>query len=758
LSTCIHLVHFSPHAFQTQLKDYDRDILQELWRIRNNIHSIKDVHKKVRREESRFIDESIEDRSPTPDFVAVETPQDQKHMPSSSSVVANSTATLPEPGSDGDEESPPDSPSPVQSPKFVSSEGDMYRTGTLHLMASAPNHLRQSSDEKVLEEFFGSDQVNRFFKSQTSLEITGEVDENTTKSVSSKTKLIMQGVSMPNINVAPSNSPLTKKAHQAHEHSLPLQGKPHLPHNVPQQQPQQQPVPQVQRRLQIPKNPNSDANRKSCDVASEMEKLRARLQKTAIQELAEFDRKYSPKLHHNGVLAPGGGGGGGGIGDGQRSGEVSLNHSRQGSLDSSMSSQPTSSTNLLANNHPAKPGKAGQGVGGGHTRQYSLPIDPNYYRQLQQEQSMDRTPNMSPRNTRPTGIVIGRKVSGSSFSANASPSTKDFRSPSPPPIGHVRQISGASAGSSENGATSPPLVVGAGFQFPEMASRGRDKGETRSKPPGMTRVSSNGSRPSRQHTSTSLSSSAGASSVANSNGNNRYSPENQLPVHSHTTSQPHYSTSALKRGKRNSKEISPEPGTFYQAPSHSNSANQHHHHGSSNGISRPLVKTQSYDEKMRAGYRPHTYEKLPGYSQPEAADTRGGGVAPGLSPTSTYQEHVAGGIGGARPPPHPRYDASKIPASPRMGRRPPAGGQQSLTQNLSGSYQNGKVNSDDIQPYMTSSQVKQQMKFMYTPFSNHQQQQQRSYSMSTVEPPRLQKKGSGRGSTSGRGKDQRTWI
>ena len=734
--------------------------MQELWRIRNTIHSIRDVHKKVRREESRFIDESIEDRSPTPDSV-VETPQHQKpkqqESPSSSVVVDDTnTATLPEADDGDEEESPPVSPSPVQSPKFVSSEGDMYRTGTLQLMASAPNHLRKSSDEKLLEEFFGSDHVNKFgiFKSQTSLETAGE---NAMDSTSSE---IMQGVSMPNINIAPSNSPLTRKSHQAQEHPW---GKSTQPSDVPPQQPQ------VQRRLQIPRNPNTDANRMSYDVASEMEKLRARLQETAIQELAEFDRKYSPKFHHNGGMALGGGGSSiGGGGDSQRSGEVSLNHSRQGSLDSSMSSQPTSTTSLLANNnHLAKSGRAGsggQGVGGGHTRQYSLPIDPNYYRKLQQEQqSTDSTPNMSPRNMRTAGIMIGRKISSSSFSANTSPSTNNLRSPSPPPIGHVRQISGASAGSSENGPTSPPLVIGTGFQFPEGTSRIGDRGEARGKPPGMTRVPSNGPHPSRHHTSSSLSSSAGAGSAANSNSNNRYSPESQLPLRSYTISQPHYATGALRRGKRNSKEISPEQtSALYQTPQ-SNPASQHHHqqehlqHHHGNSTSRPLVKAQSYDEKVRAGFRPHTYEKLPGYSQAEA-DGHGRGVAPGLNSASAYQDPVVGGVGRARPPSHPRSDTTNLPASPRMGRRPHTAGQQGgQSQNLlSRSHPNGRV-SDDIQPYMTSSQVKQQMKFMYTPFSNHQQhqqqqQQQRAYTVSTADPPRLQKMGSGRGM------DQRTWI
>ena len=57
----------------------------------------------------------------------------------------------------------------------------------------------------------------------------------------------------------------------------------------------------VKQKLQIPVNPNRKSARYSCDVVSEMEDLRARLHQTAFKELEEFDKKFSPKLTHPGI-------------------------------------------------------------------------------------------------------------------------------------------------------------------------------------------------------------------------------------------------------------------------------------------------------------------------------------------------------------------------------------------------------------------------------------------------------------------------
>ena len=57
----------------------------------------------------------------------------------------------------------------------------------------------------------------------------------------------------------------------------------------------------VQQKLQIPINPNRKSARYSCDVVSEMEQLRARLHETAFKELEEFDKKFSPKLIRPGI-------------------------------------------------------------------------------------------------------------------------------------------------------------------------------------------------------------------------------------------------------------------------------------------------------------------------------------------------------------------------------------------------------------------------------------------------------------------------
>ena len=103
------------------------------------------------------------------------------------------------------------------------------------------------SDEQLLEEFFGSDQVEKLNQFKKSLD-----DEK------------------------------TKKEEAEKEYEAVLRRN-------------------VGKKLQIPVNPNRQSSRYSCDVVTEMEQLRARLHETAFKELEEFDKKFSPKLLRPGI-------------------------------------------------------------------------------------------------------------------------------------------------------------------------------------------------------------------------------------------------------------------------------------------------------------------------------------------------------------------------------------------------------------------------------------------------------------------------
>ncbi len=213
--TLISLTHTHTHV-QTGLKDYDQDILKELRKIRLAVHDIQDTQKEVKKEQ-KYLDQSYTDLSPT---------------------RSSPIELVP----------PSPSPSPTPSPEqFVGSDGHRYRTGTLKLLTTAPTHLKQKDDEKLLEEFFGSDQISRL----NDLKVTIAEEEG--------------------VDSEPAELPEVK-----------LRGK---------------------EKLKIPINPNFgpiDRNRMSYDVASEMEQLRARIQQKARMELEDLDKKYSPKFSHPG--------------------------------------------------------------------------------------------------------------------------------------------------------------------------------------------------------------------------------------------------------------------------------------------------------------------------------------------------------------------------------------------------------------------------------------------------------------------------
>lgn len=342
----------------------------------------------------------------------------------------------------------------------------------------------------------------------------------------------MQGLSMPNISNASSSSPYSSRSQNL------LHG----------QHPKQDAPEEV--KLRTAKNPTTrSTNCISYDVASEMEKLWEQLHNTTVQELADFDLKFSPKLFRAGI----------------GSANNIHSHSHQGSLDSAVPSQLTLSTNSLS---PHKPTSRR-----GHARVLSLPIDPNSLPQLQQEVSTENTPhNLYPRRTQSGNVTGQRNVFGSAQQLN------NERKSHTPPIqyGHVRQISGGSM-SSESGTFSPPMVLrNLSSHIPERMGDGRGStssanqpsdGDRRvlgqhhhghgkhSKPPGLPQVPTNNHPSPSPHSGSSQSPSSGMSPISS-----RFSPEGQRQTNgvlsrSFGGSQTHYSTNVIRRGKKNRGEV-----------------------------------------------------------------------------------------------------------------------------------------------------------------------------------------------------------
>lgn len=681
--------------------------------MRNTVQALREAEKKTRKDERRFLDESIDDRSPTPE---------------------SKTEDL----------TPSPSPSPSPAP-----EDDSHRATTWH---TAPLHAKppdKSNDDMVLEDFFGTEQLTRLdmFKKQISVEnvAMAHQDENA------------GGKGLPKI---PEKGPEDFMAGDKEQTFAEL---------FSGSTSSQPPV-----KLRLAKNCVSDANRISYDVASEMEALRARLQQTTKQELEEFDRKYSPKLHHSVAAELEGGN----------------NHSRQGSLDSSLPQEA------------ATPPLSRLQVGSGHSRQHSLPIDPKFLRQLQQQQQHQNQPNENSHN-----LVALQKTGWSPLSKSATSVEREGRSPTPPMLhGHIRQVSGGSM-SSEGGTFSPPLTPNSPLtpqeghfqvqhqQYPQYthpqasssSSVRPPKGggmippsqqfKQNSKPPGMARIPSD--------SKSSKFSDYNRHQSGSSNSLNRSSPEGvegQGQVNgnrsrtSSNTSQTHYSTAVVKRGgskrggsKRGSLEIIPPPSMPHPPQQPQGMVVM----GVVNTGGMGGKGAYRYDERVPNG-RPKAYEqpKRRSYGEHGGAD---------MEVQNFARASSAGGMGvgvGMRfaqlsPPRIENYHAS-----PKLSRLPDRRSTVSAAdnrQNVSASnnplaltklqVRSGETantrrvgsSQEDIEPYMTSSHIKSQIQnlnFSYTPFSQTQgapRDGSRANTVVAADAPRMGKQPAGRGSVN-------TWI
>lgn len=251
-------------------------------------------------------------------------------------------------------------------------------------------------------------------------------------------------------------------------------------------------------------------------------------------------------------------------------------------------------------------------------------------------------------------------------------------------------------------------------------------------PTGLARIGSDGMSGYAHNrvSSGSASSLTGAGEQGN-NGGNRSRP------------QPHYSTSVVKRGgKRGSMELNlPPPRGPPSAMPHLQGAAGLYRYGNSGS---------GGEEKVPNG-RPNMYEQSKRNSRGEEMET---------TTTNFPRVSSGGGLGRYSQLSPPRMEGNVVPSSPKMSRErrgtttsdtrpnPPISKHKTTSESSGGNHRNSGQE-QVIEPYMTSSQVKSQMQlqnYNYTPFS-----QQRSYTVSAVDAPKLTKK-------PGKPSAKNTWI
>ena len=195
----------------------------------------------------------------------------------------------------------------------------------------APAHLQQQNDDRVLADFFGNEQVSKLNEFKQSL--APVVDE------------------LPSLNKPLQKRPSSGSRSGGRSHPSPKSNhsSPHSNRSSPNPNPAdpvstdrigQRPSragsgkAKMDSPSQQRKEPDtcsivngaSDSHEIVCDIVSEMQKLRLRLQQTAMQEIAEIDRQFSPKLLRTSSGSPTGQ-----AGHSHQDHKPITSHSRQGS-------------------------------------------------------------------------------------------------------------------------------------------------------------------------------------------------------------------------------------------------------------------------------------------------------------------------------------------------------------------------------------------------------------------------------------------
>ncbi len=427
---------FSFPPTQELLRTYDKDILQDLLKVRASIRDIREGQRQLLKEESKYLSVS-----------SLSSETSEKSQSTSSLKYKNNFELSTGNASESKEEEGSLSPSPPL--PAILDDLNAVRLSVGPVDMEPPEHLQQQSDDQVLADFFGSEQLGKLdkLKKGFSVDAEGETEENKLVGASGDGATGGGSASMSTSGANPSHPASSNGGSQTSVDTTGLSGG----------------------------NQGSSKTEPVSDMVSEMQKLRLRLQEETRQELAKIDRQYSPKLFCRQVPR---------ISHGRQSsvdigamrrshlnaaeGNSQPQHSRDGSLDSS-APRPLGESLLEASFEGSLVQSSGS-----HTRQYSLPSEsvPSHYAsppaEIQYGKLAPRSP--SPRLTSPGGT----HYDSYSLERTRSPS-RNSRSPTPPyQRGHVRQ---GSVGSSGSGGLSPPYMlpstVTTSYQQPPLASQAR---------------------------------------------------------------------------------------------------------------------------------------------------------------------------------------------------------------------------------------------------------------------------------------------
>ena len=591
-----------------------------------------------------------------------------------------------------------------------------------------PVCLQKESDDLILADFFGTEQIGKLDDFKNSLNQGGEPNKQN------------QSQSQSVVDTSEGSGPAT-------ETKSPLVSTPPIQTSTPNS------ASQSPRLMKAELDIKSIKSEPVSDVVSEMQQLRLRLQETARQEIAAINRQFSPKFSRP---FPRGHGRQSSLDIGslsrrsQLSGLEQSRHCRDGSLDLSFYSnqsqetkfENSASTSAVQLTEARLENSLSASGSGGHIRQYSLPSETNSFPNTGVVHLLKKSHSPSPLNA-------GLPYESLSLERTRSPS----RSPTPPYqyYGHRKSSLGSSSGSgtvspppanlpstvttayhSERSPQplSPPLITSpkpfstppptriTRAQHPQQAynsSRHPNAMPTANKPPRPSSAYSrdpnpmNGAPPppvqQQRITTSSQSTSRGSNRSQNVvHGSLDTKQASRQEIYAGTASVPrghvsggstHYST-AVVRGKRNkSKKSSPEGGkmmpTHARSVDDTSSGGQYEHlmPRSGQSVSQQFVDAlTTYDRLAPVGVVTSTAD----VDQPEQKS---------IPRNYRQQNQYVGGRNYPQMAPSPwlPVKGNGIPGESLQDRSAP-------------------VYPEEIQPYMTSEALKAQMKqFSYTPYS-----------------------------------------
>lgn len=222
---------------QDNLRKYDKEILQDLWKVRTGIHEIRESHRRQLEAESRYL-------------TATSSSLGSQRRPSEA------------------ESQSPVSPTSPFSPTSTSHVGSGYSVSKFNFKEPTPSSGVKKNDDAVLESFFGTESMTKL---NTVLWQSSETEEK-------QHSLYQKSQSTDRLDSAVL-PPLPEKKKRTNVHPLSVSPKASRVHAS-------SPDISSMRR----------GNQPVSDVCSDMQQLRMRLRETANQTVAEIEEKFSPTL------------------------------------------------------------------------------------------------------------------------------------------------------------------------------------------------------------------------------------------------------------------------------------------------------------------------------------------------------------------------------------------------------------------------------------------------------------------------------